>query len=210
MSRLYWPLIAFILALCSLSYEFIMIKTLTATVGGRVFNYNLIVSVFTFSLGLGSLYSDKVMTKEKRLYLGRVELLLAAVGILGPLLLIGFPSLVLGIALSFFIGLLSGLELPLLLKLFSDNDSKLIAFDFLGMFLAALVVPLILFKEIGLMPTAILIGCLNLCVAFQLLFEKKKSFIIQSFLFFLVLGTSSYHRELNDYLRELFVWGALS
>ncbi|MCR9204414.1 MAG: hypothetical protein NXH75_07550 [Halobacteriovoraceae bacterium] len=156
------------------------------------------------------MYSDKVRTKNLLHYLGKIELLLAAVGVLGPMLLIGFPSLSLGITISFLIGLLSGLELPLLLKLSSENDSKLIAFDFLGMFLAALIIPLILFKQIGLLPTAFLIGGLNLCVAFQLLFKKNKPYLIQGFVILVMLTTSSFHRELNDTFHKLFIWGALS
>lgn len=206
MIKVYWPFTAFILALCSLSYEFIMIKTLTSTIGGRVFNYNLVVSVFTFSLGLGSLYSDRVSPLNLTRYLGKVEVLLACVGILGPIALLAFPNLFLGIIFSSAIGILSGLELPLIFKISKEEEPKIIAYDFLGMFLASILIPLCLFKKIGLFPTAFIIGGLNLGVAFQLL-EIRKVAILTTFILSVSLGC--FHYEVNQVFRELFLWGAL-
>lgn len=203
-------LLSFLLAFCSLSYEFIMIKILSLTVGGRTLNYNLIVSIFTFSLGIGALYSEKVGKDQAIKKLASLEFLISWVGILGPLVLLIIHSRLLGVAFGLIIGFLTGYELPLLLKIKDEHDSEIIGFDYLGMFLASLVTPLVLFRWVGLVPALLAIGFSNLFMATVLRFPHRK---ISPMLFLLVALVGllfSFHEKINFIFQEAFLWSVKS
>lgn len=204
-------LLSFLLAFCSLSYEFIMVKVLSLTVGGRVFNYNLIVSIFTFSLGMGALYSERVRKEDTIITLSRLEFLISIVGLLGPVLLLIFQWRPLGVLFGFLIGFLTGFELPLLLKLKENKDSEILSFDYLGMFLASLLTPLILFRWVGLMPALFSIILTNFFLAFVIHSHRpniKKSSMIPQWIFLvLVIGVNFYfHEPINAFFQKVFLW----
>lgn len=197
MKKSSWFLITLILAFCSLSYEFIMVKVMTMSLGGRIGNYNLIVSLFTFSLGMGTLFSEKVNKEKTKETLCVVEFLLSIVGMLSPALILFFPSLWLGSLFSLLIGFLSGFEFPLLLNIKPNSDSSLLGFDYLGMFLASIITPLIFFREIGIIPTLILVGMMNLLIAIVILEKSKLSKLAFGLFFFTSFFVIKNHEALN-------------
>lgn len=209
MKKYNWYAYALLIAFCSLSYEFILIKLMSLIQGGRITHYNLIVSLFTFSLGLGALASSKVQDSLKGLI--KVEFLLALIGFLSPVILLSFQTLTIAMLLASLIGFLSGFEVPLLMELKKDSDSKILAFDYFGMFLASLLIPLLFFKKIGLVPTSFSISLLNLVLAISLLRSENRKTSIIAWAVFLIVSTIliANHREINMSFSNLLIKGAI-
>lgn len=109
--------------------------------------------------------------------LKKVELLLALIGGLIPFALykiyfsswmdFSFSALVFSLlcyAIVLGIGLLTGMELPLLFKVY-DEKSEILGFDYLGSFCGALLSPFC-FEYLGLHYTALLMAFFNLILFF--------------------------------------------
>ena len=111
-------LYTFLFAFCSLGYEFIFIKTSVLIQGGQIDKYNLIVSLFTFSLGIGALAADKIRPGNEVRGLFNIEVLLCLSATFGPVIAIYFQSAILCQLFIIIVGFLSGFELPLLFKIF--------------------------------------------------------------------------------------------
>jgi predicted membrane-bound spermidine synthase len=214
MSSIQLYLFTYLIAFCSLSYEFILIKLMGLVQGGRISHYNLVVSLFTFFLGIGTLVSSKI--EGTKLNLQKVEFLLAAIGLLSPLLLINFQSMNLAIILASSIGFLSGFEIPILMQLKRNEDAKILAYDYFGMFTSSLLIPLFLFKKVGIIPSSIAIALLNLTLAFQISpnysrKSKVKISLLSWFAFFTMVGfVFHYHHELNGFFSRIYVERAVS
>jgi predicted membrane-bound spermidine synthase len=204
-NRLSGNIYSFFFALCSLAYEFIFIKAATAIQGGQVFKYNLTVSLFTFSLGVGSLLSQKFLNKKPLSILFRIELALFAAGLLGPIFILMSHSMILCNIFIILVGVLSGFELPLLFKLNEDRDHEVLAWDYIGMFLASIVIPLFFLRTIGLGATTILISCLNLTFAFSLVRNKKSIKWLTPVPIIIGILLSFYHLEINEFLSDLYL-----
>ena len=92
-----------------------------------------------------------------------------------PVLFISFGSLehfqLVLLAFVFAIGVLVGLELPLLMRLlegqveFKDIVSRVLTFDYIGALAAALMFPLVLVPHLGLVRSSLLMGAANAGVA---------------------------------------------
>ena len=84
-----------------------------------------------------------------------------------------------GISLT--IGILIGLEIPLLVRTFaafgrrstSELLGKVMAIDYFGSLVASLVFPLVLLPQLGLMRGAYLVGALNVLVALLVLLQVR-------------------------------------
>src|SRR6185312_9305131 len=74
------------------------------------------------------------------------------------------------------IGILVGVEIPLLLRIlkdsfaFKDLVARVFAFDYVGALFASLMFPLVLVPHLGLVRSSFLFGMLNVCVALWLLY----------------------------------------
>src|SRR5690606_15998724 len=100
------------------------------------------------------------------------QLLLSVVGALsitlvyGAFWLSGSPSALIYLLIAF-VGGLTGLELPLLMRMlqqkseFSRLISSALALDNLGCFFASLIFPMLMLPKLGLMRTAMLTATLN-------------------------------------------------
>lgn len=188
-------LISFLLAFCSLCYELLFSQTISIFIGSTILSYSLGIGVFVLALGVGSFICDQLSDKTKNLSrLFYIELILSLLGILG-----GYAEIILAqltISFPFFlrllilfapiaaIGILSGMELPLLMGLKEKDQEKfyILGTDFIGMFTAALLFPFFFFW-LGLFPAGIIIALINLIIAYTLLPAKKK-YIKKSILFF--------------------------
>ena len=186
-------LISFLLAFCSLCYELLFSQIISIFIGSTILSYSLGIGVFVLALGTGSFICDQWFDKTKnpsRLFY--IELALSLIGILGGYveiilaqLITPFPFflrlLILFIPIVI-IGLLSGMELPLLMGLKEKTREKLyiLGTDFIGMFTATLLFPLFFFG-MGLFPTGLIVALINLIIAYTLLPSEKnyiKKFII--------------------------------
>ena len=164
-----------IIASCGLIYELIAGALASYLMGDSVTQFSTVIGTYLFAMGIGSYLSR---------YIGRgliakfivIELL---VGIFG-----GFSATVLFVVFSYagilkpllyffvvIIGILVGLEIPLLLRIlkdrleFKDLVSQVLTFDYLGALAASLLFPVLLAPKLGLVKTCLLFGLLNALVA---------------------------------------------
>ncbi len=185
-SRLY--LYSLLLAFCSFLYELNLGQLLSALLGNTILQYSLVIGLFSFSLGAGAYVSDYIiLSKKPSLYLFKIESLLIFIGGLSPVLLyfldqelIKASSTVLFFLLPIYYlpvvacGFFSGFELPILLYLEKEEKSKalLIVYDYVGMFLAAVLFPLLLLPSLGIFWIGFFTAMLNALVAIDIFFNR--------------------------------------
>ena len=176
-------LVTFLFAFASLAYELVIAQLLTALLGGTILRYCTTIGLYTCALGFGSLLADAVSEKKLVRWLIGVEVGLILFGALSAPLLIelvpvlGFGSValsVLGYLVVVVIGLLSGVELPFLLKLGrAENSLGLLSVDYIAGACAALVVPMVLVPHLDLFVIGGVIALANL-VGFGFLLAQTK------------------------------------
>ncbi len=176
-------LATFVVAACSLFYELMLAQTLSAILGDTAHRYNVTIGLYIASMGLGALLYEKLKIKNLMLALVRVEVILALIGALAPLLALiwdylwrdagsGWSHMVVSLGLHGLIvaiGLLSGLELPLLMDMGEKKregfGTSVLAIDYAGTLSAAILFPLILMPLFQLFSVAGLIAGINAFVA---------------------------------------------
>jgi spermidine synthase len=145
--------ISFLAALSSLLYELIFAQILTIYLGGTALRYASIVGIYTLFLGLGNLFYGYYLKASKKLFL-IVELLIIFFGLGCPLFFLSFtqtPTWAL-YAAPILIAFLSGLELPLIFELCESKEKEIqaLAYDYMGMLVAAILFPVVLLPFGGL------------------------------------------------------------
>lgn len=163
-----------IVAVCGLIYELLAGTLASYVLGDSVTQFSLIIGIYLFAMGVGSWLSRYI---EKGLARRFVDIELA-VAILGgfsaPLLFITFSRISYFYALLYFvvfaIGVLVGLEIPLLLRILKDRIefkelvSRVLALDYIGALLAAILFPVLFVPRFGLIRTSLIFGMLNASV----------------------------------------------
>ena len=163
-----------VVATCGLVYELLAGTLASYVLGDSVTQFSLVIGVYLSALGIGAWLSRFIVDRLARVFL-EVELGLALVGGLSaPLLFWGFGHvgafqlLLFGTVLV--IGILVGLELPLLMRIlqehvdFKDLVSRVLAFDYLGALLASVLFPVLFIPKLGLVRTSLTFGILNALV----------------------------------------------
>ncbi|TWT51791.1 polyamine aminopropyltransferase [Allorhodopirellula solitaria] len=163
-----------IIATCGLVYELVAGTLASYLLGDSVTQFSLIIGVYLSALGLGAWLSQYLEDHLARTFI-EIELALAIIGGFStPLLFLAFPlvdwfhSLLYGSVVL--IGVLVGLELPLLMRIlkehldFNELVSRVLAFDYLGALFASVLFPIFLVPRLGLTRTAIVFGLLNAVV----------------------------------------------
>ena len=186
--------LAFVLAACSLLYELIAAQALSLVASNTVVWYSLVVGVFLASMGIGSFRSSRIGAEggERRALL-RVEILLALCGAaavpvirlahaaFSHLSMIQHETLALT---AFFVpsaamvvatGILTGIELPLLMRIArtvrKDNRSPnlVLGIDYLGSLAGALLFPLVVLPNMGVLAAGLAVAAVNLLAAVWLI-----------------------------------------
>lgn len=194
---------ALLVAIGGIVYELILGTAASYLVGDSVLSFSLATGLTLFGMGLGSLLAPRLKWHPATSFAVN-EILLGLVG--------GNSVLVLYLAFSFsklhwpafalislMIGVLIGLEIPLLVKMFNAFGrkssvnllSKILAIDYFGALLASLVFPLVLLPYLGLMRSTYLVAVLNIAVAVLILFQMKSSrrlLVASSLVLALLLG----------------------
>ncbi len=174
-----------LVAACGLIYELVAGTLASYLLGDSVLQFSTVIGTYLFAMGLGSAMSR---------YLNRglvyrfiwIELLLGVVGgFSSALLLLAFAftqgfELIL-YALVIVMGILVGLEIPLLMRIvrdrydFRDVIAHVLTFDYLGALGASLLFPILLVPRLGLVRSAMLFGLVNAAVALwsTFLFAKQ-------------------------------------
>jgi spermidine synthase len=165
----------FAIATCGLVYELIAGTLASYLLGDSVTQFSTIIGVYLFAMGIGSFLSRYVRQNEVAMFI-QVELLVGLVGgCSAGLLFFLFGQVgsfrVLLYTLVMLVGVLVGLEIPLLLRIlkerleFKELVSQVFTFDYIGALLASLLFPLVLVPHLGLVRSSFLFGALNVLVA---------------------------------------------
>ncbi|NDD28156.1 MAG: polyamine aminopropyltransferase [Proteobacteria bacterium] len=165
----------FVIATCGLVYELLAGTVASYLLGDSVTQFSTVIGAYMFSMGVGS-YISRYITRDLVARFVQVETMVGLMGGFSTTLLFiafgqgwGFQLLlyvVVGI-----IGVLVGLEIPLLLRIlekrfeFSHLVSEVLSLDYLGALVASIMFPLVLVPKLGLIRSALLFGLLNVAVA---------------------------------------------
>lgn len=192
--------LTFILAFCSLIYELLLAQSLSILVINSVFVYSVVIGLYLASMGAGAIACNRLIRAVdpwERLF--QVEMGLSILGGLCVLIVQGahmifsffwvkslsmtmeLQSLTQHLAELLFllivfatvivIGFLSGLELPILLKLGKQDPRKggqahvILAADYFGSLVAGIGFPLILLPRFDVMTISFMVALLNLLTA---------------------------------------------
>src|ERR1035437_1515534 len=160
-----------VIATCGLIYELLAGTLSSYVLGDSVTQFSIIIGIYLFAMGVGSWLSSFI-EKDLAEKFVEVELGVAVVGgFSAPLLFLTFAHLsyfgIVLYAVVFVIGVLVGLEIPLLMRIlkdeldFKDLISRVLAFDYIGALVASLLFPIFLVPRLGLNRTSLLFGMLN-------------------------------------------------
>jgi spermidine synthase len=174
----------FVVAACGLVYELAAGALASYLLGDSVLQFSTVIGCYLFAMGLGSWLSRFVEHQLVAQFL-RIELLVGLVGGLMPaLLFVAHSSLPSGAGGAFrvllyglvgLIGLLVGLEIPLVMRILKRHFSQrwalrelvsqVLTFDYLGALVVAVAFPLLFVPHLGLVRTGLFFGLLNTAVA---------------------------------------------
>lgn len=178
-------LITFLVALCSIVYEVAFAQLLSLVFGYTVFMYSITIGLFLFSMGVGALLFSKINKcsfKKISIVFVTVELLIVFFALLG-LFLIGWLARFVGIYDSVFIstalmiagfipifviGLISGLELPILTRMYDKEDgyAHILGVDYFGSLIGTTLFALVMYPYLGIFNTFVVVAFINTFVAF--------------------------------------------
>jgi spermidine synthase len=143
--------------------------------GDSVFQFSTVIGSYLFAMGVGS-YLSRYITRGLVARFVSIELMVGLVG--------GFSSAALFLAFAYTqgfrlilyavvvaIGILVGLEIPLLMRIlknrleFRELVAHVLTFDYLGALAASLLFPILLVPKLGMVRSAVLFGIVNAGVA---------------------------------------------
>jgi spermidine synthase len=165
----------FVIASCGLVYELIAGTLASYLLGDSVMYFSTIIGTYLFAMGVGS-YLSRFIGKGLVTRFIRIELMVGLVGGSSAAVLFFVFAYLESFRLILYaqvivVGILVGLEIPLLLRIlkdrlqFKDLVSQVLTFDYLGALAVSLLFPLLLAPKLGLVRTCFLFGILNVLVA---------------------------------------------
>lgn len=195
-----------IIATCGLIYELLAATVSSYVLGDSVTQFSTIIGVYLFAMGVGSWLSRFIEKNVAEKFID-IELAVAIIGgASAPILFLTFAYISyfgqILYSMVFIIGTLVGLEIPLLMRILKDEldfkelVSRVLALDYVGALLAALMFPMFLVPKLGLNRTSLLFGMLNAAVGLwatwllEPLISRKRLTIlrIKGFIVIVVLG----------------------
>ncbi len=162
------------MALVGLCYELALGTLETFLLGDPMIHFAMIIGVYMFSLGVGAYLSRYVERLNER-FVDSIAMASILGGSSGPILLLCFsldgPFQHVLLALTLAIGLLIGVQLPLLIRIAKHSESfdqllaRALAVDYLGALVGSLLFSLLLLPRLGLCRSTIAIGLVNAVLA---------------------------------------------
>ncbi|WP_237219056.1 polyamine aminopropyltransferase [Rhodoferax aquaticus] len=166
----------FVIAACGLVYELAAGALASYLLGDSVLQFSTVIGAYLFAMGVGS-YLSRYFVRQLPAHFLRIELLVALIGGALPALLFvayayvpgAFRGLLYGLVML--VGVLVGLEIPLVMRMLKRNValkdlvSQVLTFDYLGALAVSLAFPLVLVPQLGLIRTGLLFGLMNASVA---------------------------------------------
>jgi spermidine synthase len=166
----------FVIAACGLVYELIAGAAASYLLGDSVTQFSLVIGTYLAAMGVGSFLSRFVRSGLVARFF-EIELAIAVLGgISAATMFLAFAHLGGNFKLVLFgfvtaIGILVGLEIPLVMRILRDRlgfrelVANVLSFDYLGALAVSVAFPLVLAPHLGLIRTAFLFGLMNTAVA---------------------------------------------
>lgn len=159
---------------CGLIYELIAGTVASYVLGDSVTQFSTVIGVYLFAMGIGA-WASSFIRHDVAARFVEVEISVALLGGGSAAILFlafaraaWFQGILYGLVLA--IGILVGIEIPLLMRLLKDRYelkdlvSRVLTFDYLGALVASLVFPLFLVPKLGLIRGSFAIGLVNAIV----------------------------------------------
>lgn len=171
----------FVIATCGLVYELIAGTLASYLLGDSVTQFSTIIGTYLFAMGIGS-WLSRYLTRNLLSTFVKVEILIGVVGGSAAALLFLVFEHVASFRIPLYgivtlIGILVGIEIPLLLRIlkdefdFKDLVSQVFTFDYIGALVASILFPLVLVPHLGLVRSGFMFGMMNVAVALWLLYR---------------------------------------
>ncbi len=164
-----------LIAACGLIYELVAGTLASYLLGDSVFQFSTVIGSYLFAMGVGS-YLSRYITRGLVARFVSIELMVGLVGGFSSAALFlafaytqGFRLILYAIVIA--IGILVGLEIPLLMRIlknrleFRELVAHVLTFDYLGALAASLLFPILLVPKLGMVRSALLFGIINAGVA---------------------------------------------
>ena len=185
--------LSLILSACSLLYELLIAQTLTLIVGNMVIWYSLTVGTYLGAMGVGAILYGSLTRSRDWGQLYQVEIMLSLIGASSVILLnlahsmhllqtnrgaetlSTFVFFGLSFTATFLIGILTGMELPLLINLGNklavgtNVTNRVLGWDYIGAMAGGFTFPLFLVPFLELHTIGFVVAALNLLVAVYIL-----------------------------------------
>jgi spermidine synthase len=173
------PILLFVsvtlIAACGLIYELVAGTLASYLLGDSVFQFSTVIGSYLFAMGVGS-YLSRFIARGLVARFVSIELMVGMVGGFSSAALFlafaytqGFRLLLYAVVIA--IGILVGLEIPLLMRIlknrleFRELVAHVLTFDYLGALAASLLFPILLVPKLGMVRSALLFGIINTGVA---------------------------------------------
>jgi len=166
----------FLIAACGLVYELVAGAVSSYVLGDAVTQFSFVIGVFLSSMGLGSYLAKFIRGNLLKAFI-EIEIGIGLVGGLSSLCMFvvsADAADVFGVvfySLCILIGVMIGIEIPLLIRIlkenvdFSEALSHVLAIDYVGALAGAILFPLLVLPYLGLSRASVVFGVLNLAVA---------------------------------------------
>jgi spermidine synthase len=192
----------FVAGLCSIVYELLISTTATYFLGDGVKQFSIIIGVYLFSMGAGAFVSKYFMDRSLFFFV-KIEYVLGFIGgISVPLIYFLFVSVspmilqILCLVIVFLIGMLTGMEVPLLTFAIDDdiknNLSNILSLDYIGGLVATLIFPFLLLPFVGLFYSSLIFGLVNILMGLTLnliYYKDSRRTVITGVVFIIALVT---------------------
>lgn len=174
--RLVLLISVFIVASCGLVYELVAGALSSYLLGDSVTQFSTVIGTYLFAMGIGSWLSRHIHENLPARFI-TIEIMVGLLGGFSAAILFlvfawaGEPFRIVLYIMVLLIGILVGLEIPLVMRLLeqdlklSELVSSVLSVDYLGALLVSILFPLLLAPHIGFIRTALLFGILNVAVA---------------------------------------------
>lgn len=164
-----------VVALCGIAYELVIATVSSYLLGDSVYQFSLTIGLFMFAMGIGSFLTRRFEGDLVERFV-LIEILVALFGgISSTLLFLVFPHYVwyrpTMYLLIIVIGVLVGLEIPILTRILSrkqslkDSIANVLTLDYFGALIGSVAFPLVLLPQLGLFRSSFVIALLNITIA---------------------------------------------
>ena len=208
----------FLVAGCGLVYELVAGAVSSYIMGDAVTQFSLVIGVFLCAMGLGA-YAAKFINGDLLRIFVEIEIWVGLVGGISSVAMFAVSALADQLFPVFFyslcaaIGILIGIEIPLLIRILKSRGSisaalsHVLALDYFGALAGAIVFPLLVLPYLGLSRASLVFGLMNLGVAaagIALLRERRFGPGLRLAVVFVLLGiTLVYSSRLVGFLEDL-------